>query len=111
MSTNAMSNVLGRFWAAVGDAFDCPYNRRATAEVHLKNLRFSQTRLSEFERVAHTTGADGGAFQVATPNAAELFLQLTQEERADLKRHLAERVKQLKEDFPDLVKEYPYQFS
>jgi len=111
MLMNATSNVFDRFKAAVGDAFDCPYDRKATAEIHLEGLRLSRIRLSEFEKVVHVLGADGGAFRVATPNAAELFLQLTQEERADLERHLAERVKQLREDFPDLVKEYPYQFS
>jgi hypothetical protein len=108
---NVTSNVLGQFRAAVGDAFDCPYDRRATAKIHLEGLRLSRIRLSEFEKVAHVLGADGGAFRVATPNAAELFMQLTQEERADLERHLADRVKQLREDFPDLVEEYPYQFS
>ena len=114
MATSLRSRTFEMFRAAIDDVLDSPLpNRKVQAENFLKTLALGRIRLSEFEKVAYHLPAAGGPYSSSEPmsSTAELYLQLSSEEREDLRQYLHQKVDELKEDFPDFIERFKEQFS
>ena len=92
--------------------FTVPQFRKTQVSSFLRLLEATKTRLDDFEAVVGQLPS-GGPYKPgdAFLSAHDLLQRLSEAEKSSLRDHLADRVRHIASDFPDLTEQFKKQFS
>lgn len=111
---DAFSPWLRRLRADIDDVlnFAVPPLRKSQVASFLRLLEMTGTKLEDFEAVVNQLPS-GGAYKPgdAFLDGHDLLQRLSDTERTELKKYLADRVSHVATDFPELTKQFKLQFS
>jgi hypothetical protein len=101
-------------WASVDDVLDPKFEaeqRQTNVRAFIRDANFGHLSLYDFEGMIGRIPI-GGAFGRGDifKNPRELYKDLSDEERDQLKAHFLQRAEGVEREFPELVREFPEQF-